>query len=118
MANFIFNVLLWTFALYGVFEIFKTLIHTYYHPKITSNGIYLFIAVKNEENKIEGFLRSILFRIIYGKEENIENIFVLDLNSTDKTSDILNMISRDYDCIKYTDLNNCKEILDNISESK
>lgn len=118
MGNFIFNVLLWTFALYGVVEIFKALIHTYYHPKINSNGIYLFIGVKNEENKIEGFLRSILFRIIYGKEENIDNIFVVDLNSSDKTSDILNMLSKDYDCIQYTDLNNCKEILDTLSQIK
>ena len=50
MGNFIFNVLLWTFALYGIVEVFKALIHTYYHPKINSNGIYLFIGVKNEEN--------------------------------------------------------------------
>ena len=117
MANFIFNVVLWTLALYGFFEIAKTLIRTYYNPKNLSSGIYLFIAVKNQENKIEGFLRSMLFRFIYGKEENIDNIFVVDLNSTDKTSEILNMLANDYDCIKYTDIKNCKDILDSIGKN-
>ena len=116
MTNFILNVILWTFALYGFFEIIKTILRTYIEPRISSNGIYLFIAVKNEENRIEVFIRSILFRIIYGKEENIDNIFVLDLNSTDRTSDILNLISKDYDFIKYTDIKNCKEMLDAISQ--
>lgn len=118
MGNFIFNVILWTFALYGFFEVIKSLIHTYYHPKTSSNGIYLFIAVKNQENKIEGFLRSMLFRLLYGKEENIDNIFVVDLNSTDRTADILDMIANDYDCIKYTDLKNCKDILDTMSRKE
>lgn len=57
-----------------------------------------------------------LFRFIYGKEENIDNIFVVDLNSTDKTSEILNMLANDYDCIKYTDIKNCKDILDSIGK--
>ena len=69
MANFIFNVVLWTLALYGFFEIAKTLIRTYYKPKNLSSGIYLFIAVKNQENKIEGFLRSMLFRLFMEKRK-------------------------------------------------
>lgn len=118
MTSFLGNVILWTLAIYGLIEIIKSLIHTYWHPRISTNGIYLFIAVKNQENKIEGFLRSILFRLIYGKEENIDNIFVVDLNSTDKTADILDMIAADYNCIKFTDLKHCKKILDSISETK
>ena len=52
MANFIFNVVLWTLALYGFFEIAKTLIRTYYKPKNLSSGIYLFIAVKNQISRL------------------------------------------------------------------
>lgn len=115
MSNFIFNTLLWTLALYGLFDIAKLLLHTYCKPKISSDGIYLFIAVKNQENKIEGFLRSFLFKFIYGKEENINNIFVVDLNSTDETSEILDILANDYDCVKFTNLKNCKEMLDSIS---
>lgn len=115
MLLFICNVILWTLALYGFLDIIKSLIHTYYHPNLSSSGIYLILAVKNQENKIEGFIRSILFRLIYGKEENIDNIFVVDLNSTDKTPDILDILSNDYDCVKFTNLKNCKEMLDSLS---
>lgn len=55
MANFIFNVVLWTLALYGFFEIAKTLIRTYYKPKNLSSGIYLFIAVKIKKIKLKVF---------------------------------------------------------------
>ena len=115
MANFIFNVFIWTLALYGFFEIIKIILRTYIHPKFSSNGIYLIVAAKNEENKIEGFLRSFLFRLLYGKEDYIDNIFVVDLNSTDKTPDILNLLSKDYDCLNYTDLKKCIQIFDSIA---
>ena len=116
MNTFLFNVCIWTFSIYGLFEIIKNLIRTYLKPKVSSNGIYLIIAVKNEENKIEGFLRSFLFRLLYGKEDMIDNIFVLDLNSTDKTADILNILSKDYDCLKYTDMKSCTQIFNSICE--
>ena len=115
MGNFIFNVILWSLAIYGFFEIVKILIRTYIHPKISSSGIYLIVAAKNEENKIEGFLRSFLFRLLYGKEDYIDNIFVVDLNSTDRTPDIMNLLAKDYDCINYTDLKSCNQIFDNIA---
>ena len=118
MLNFIFNTLFWTFSIYGFTHFVFSIIHSYFHYKISNNGIYLFIAVKNQENKIEGFLRSLLFRFLYGEEENIDNIFVIDLNSTDKTADILDLLSQDYDCIQSTDIKSCKKILDSISESK
>lgn len=118
MTNFLLNVALWSFALYGLTEIIKSLIHTYGHHKINSKGIYLFIAAKNQEDKIEGVLRSLLFRYIYGKEENIDNIFVVDLNSTDKTKDIIDIISNDYDCIKSFDLKSCKNFMDYVAEKK
>ncbi len=85
MGDFIFTTILWTLALYGLFEIIKTLINIYTCTNLKSDGIYFIIAVKNQENKIEGFLRSILFKIIYGKEENVKHILVTDLDSSDDT---------------------------------
>ena len=114
MANFIFNVVLWTLALYGFFEIAKTLIRTYYKPKNLSSGIYLFIAVKNQENKIEGFLRNFLFRIIYGKEENIKDIIIADLDSTDDTANILKRLEKEYKNIKVSNWKECKEIIESV----
>ena len=72
----------------------------------------------NQEERIEGFLRSSLFKILYGKEEYIKDIIVADLNSTDKTKDIVDKMSLDYECVKITNWRECKEIIDNIDETK
>ena len=115
MGEFIINSILWTLALYGLFEIIKQIIYMYTYTNLKADGIYVIIAVKNQEEKIEGFLRSTLFKISYGKEETIKNIIVADLNSTDKTKEIVDKISEDYECIKTTNWKECKEIIDNIN---
>ena len=108
MGNFIINSILWIFALYGFFELVKQVIN------MKADGIYIIIAVKNQEEKIEGFLRSVLFKILYGKEEEVKDIIVTDLNSTDRTKEILNKLSTDYEYVKNTNWKECKEIIDNI----
>ena len=114
MGDFILNTILWTLALYGLFEIIKTIINIYTYTNLKSDGIYVIIAVKNQENKIEGFLRSFIFRVIYGKEEYIKNIIVTDLDSKDETINILNKLQKDYDCIKVTNWKECKEVIESI----
>lgn len=117
MEEFIMNAIIWTLALYGVFEIIKTLIYVCSYTNLKSDGIYVIIAAKNQENKIEVFLRSILFRFLYGKEEYIKEIIVTDLDSKDHTVEILNKMQKDYDCIKVVNWRECKDIVDNIDEN-
>ena len=114
MENFIINSILWTLALYGLFELVKQVINIITYTNLSADGIYLIIGVKNQEEKIEGFLRSSLFKILYGKEEYIKYIIVADLGSTDKTKEIVNRLSLDYECVKITNWKECKEIIDNI----
>lgn len=114
MGNFIINSILWIFALYGFFELVKQVIYICTYTNMKADGIYIIIAVKNQEEKIEGFLRSVLFKILYGKEEEVKDIIVTDLNSTDKTKEILNKLSIDYEYVKNTNWKECKEIIDNI----
>ena len=73
MVEFIIHTIFWTLAIYGLFEIIKNIIYINTCTKFQPDGIYLIIAVKNQEDKIEGFLRSSLFRILYGKEEYLKN---------------------------------------------
>ena len=114
MGNFIINSVLWTFALYGLFELIKQIIYMCTYTNLKEDGIYVIIAAKNQEEKIEGFLRSIMFKILYGKEEEVKDIIVTDLNSTDRTKEILNKLSTDYEYVKNTNWKECKEIIDNI----
>ncbi len=117
MMEFILNTIFWTLAIYGFFEIIKNIIDIFTYTKFQSDGIYLIIAVKNQEEKIEGFLRSSLFKILYGKEEYLKNIMVADLKSTDKTKEIAQKLELEYDCLKVTSWKECKDMIDNVDES-
>ena len=117
MLDFIVNGVFWVLALYGLFEIIKNIIYVCTYTNLKSDGIYIIIATKNQENKIEGFMRTMLFRIMYGKEECVKDVIVTDLNSTDDTMKILNKLSKDYDNIKVTNWKECKEVIDSIKEA-
>lgn len=117
MWDFIINGFFWVLALYGLFEIIKNIIYIYTYTKFKSDGIYVIVAAKNQENTIEGFLRTFLFRMMYGKEEEIKDIIVVDLDSTDETMKILSRLSNDYSNIKFVNWKDCKQVIDNIKES-
>lgn len=112
--NFIINTCLWTLALYGLFEIIKNIIYMYTYANYKEDGIYIIIATKNQENKIEYFLRSCLFKIFYGKEEYIKDIIITDLQSKDKTEEIEDKVIKNMQGIKLLKWKECKEFIDNI----
>ena len=117
MLEFVLNTIFWTLAIYGLFEIIKNIIYISTYTKFKSDGIYVIIAVKNQEEKIEGFLRSIIFKILYGREEYLKNIIVADLQSTDNTKEIAKKLSKDYEILKVTTWKECKDIIDNVDEN-
>ena len=88
MANFIFYGILWTLALYGLLEIIKTIIYICTYTHFKADGIYVIIATKNQANNIEGFLKNLIFRILYGKDEYVKDIVIADLASKDETREI------------------------------
>ena len=115
MESFI-TIIIWTLAFYGLFEIIKNIKYICTYTKLKSKGIYFIIAVKNQEEQIEGFMRSILFRVLYGKEENINDIIISDLGSTDNTKEILEKLQEDYKFINLLDWKTCKDLIDNVNE--
>ena len=116
MENII-NIVIWTLAFYGLFEIIKNIIYICSYTKLTTDGIYFIIAIKNQENYIETFLRNIMFKIIYGKEEKIKNIIIVDLKSTDQTGKIIENLQKEYEQIKVLNWKECKELIENIEEN-
>ncbi len=116
MLEFVFNTVFWTLAIYGLFEIVKNIIYINSYTNFKSDGIYVIIAVKNQEDKIEGFLRSIIFKILYGREEYLKNVIVADLQSTDNTKEIAKKLSNDYEILKVANWKDCKEIIDNVND--
>ena len=118
MLDFIISSIIWILAIYGLIEIIKTIYYVFTCTKIESDGIYFIIAVKNQEEKIEGFMRSILFRILYGKEDYIKNVLITDLGSDDNTKEIAYKLEKDYNFINVLDWKKCKDLIDNIDKSK
>ncbi|CDE25184.1 putative uncharacterized protein [Clostridium sp. CAG:440] len=114
--EFVLNTIFWTLAFYGLYELIKNILYISEYTKFKAKGIYLIIAVKNQEDKIEGFLRSSLFKILYGKEEYIKNIIVADLKSDDKTKEIAKKMSEDYEQLKVISWKECKDIIDNLDQ--
>ncbi len=114
MLEFVLKTIFWTLAIYGLFEILKNIIYICTYTKLKSDGIYIIVAVKNQEDKIEGFLRSLIFKILYGREEYFKNIIVADMQSTDDTKKIVEKLSKDYEIIKVTSWKECKNLMDNI----
>ena len=114
--EFVLNTIFWTLAFYGLYELIKNILYISEYTKFKAKGIYLIIAVKNQEDKIEGFLRSSLFKILYGKEEYIKNIIVADLKSDDITKEIAKKMSEDYEQLKVISWKECKDIIDNLDQ--
>ena len=114
--EFVLNTIFWTLAFYGLYELIKNILYISEYTKFKAKGIYLIIAVKNQEDKIEGFLRSSLFKILYGKEEYIKNIIVADLKSDDKTKESAKKMSEDYEQLKVISWKECKDIIDNLDQ--
>lgn len=113
----ILNTIFWTLAIYGLFEIIKNIIYIFTYTQFRSDGIFLIIAAKNQESRIEGFLRSTLFKILYGKEDYLKNVIFSDLKSTDKTEEIAKRLSKEYEYLKVVSWKECKEIIDNVNEN-
>lgn len=113
----IITVAIWTLAFYGLFEIIKNIINIFNCTKLRTNGIYFIVAAKNQENHIEGFIRNLMFKIIYGKEDMIKNIIVIDLNSNDNTLKILERMQQEYEQITVLNLKDCKELIESIKDT-
>ena len=113
----ILDAILWTLALYGFFEILKNIIYIFTYTKMKSDGIYLIVATKNQEENIEYFLRSCLFKLLYGREDYVKQVIVADLDSTDETKEIAKKISEEYNCIKTIEWKECKDLLDNLNDN-
>ena len=101
-------------AIYGGICFVKEIIRISTYNINKKNGIYFIIAAKNQENNIEEFIRTTLFRIVYGKEESINNITLVDLKSKDNTKNIMEEIARENENVKVFSINEYKKIIEDM----
>ena len=89
MLRFIIEIILCTFCLYGVLSFFKDIFNTSTYNKI-SNRVKLILTVRNVEDGIENYIRELnLGKNFYN------NLVVIDLDSEDRTIEILEELQKD-----------------------
>lgn len=118
MLDFILNALVYTLAIYGLIEIIKTIYYIMQYTNLKEDGIYVIIAAKNQEKVIGGILRSILFKIMYGKEDVIKKVILTDLSSTDDTFKEIKEFKKYNEYVEVSTWRDCKEIIDMIDDTK
>lgn len=113
-ADFLVGVFLSFFAIYGLVQtILNVFSYIGEHKMFRDKTIYTVLTVKNEEERIEGLVNSLLLKVL--KNDNgasNSKIAIVDLDSTDKTLEILEMIKRDKPQI---DIYTKKSFIDEIS---
>ena len=87
------------------------------YTNLSEDGIYIIIAVKNQEKRIEGVLRSILFKIMYGKEDIIKKVVLTDLDSKDNTFKTLKNFKKENSYVNVSTWKDCKDIMDTIDDT-
>ena len=111
VKSMIFQVIICILALYGLIEI---IIETYRAVFVlnTGNDMYILVAVKNQEENIEGIVRSIVFKNLYDRNDEIfNNILIADMGSTDNTVKILKKLCGEYEFLKIIDCSESNGIM-------
>lgn len=103
----IIQIIIWILAIYGLIEITIVIFNSIILVNKSIEDMYIFLAVKNQEDSIEAIIRSIIFKNIYNKNEDLfNNIIIADMGSTDDTINILKKLTCEYEFLKIID---CKE---------
>ena len=111
MLNFVFHTLVYSLAIYGIFEIIKKIIYIMDYTNLSEDGIYIIIAVKNQEKRIKEILQSLIFKIMYGKEDIIKKVILTDLDSRDDTFKSLKSFKKENEEVNVSKWKECKEIM-------
>ena len=100
MMDILWNSAVCFFAIFGLIQMLKHIISMIIGDK---NDFLIVITVKNQQDSIEGTIRSIAWKSLNRLGHScVPTILVVDLESTDDTPKILERLSNDYDFIKVT----------------
>ena len=95
--DFLIGIFLSFFAIYGLVQTIINIFSYIGERKVFKNKtVYTIVTVKNEEEKVEGIAHALLIK--YLKEDNgayNNKICIVDLDSEDKTKEILEIVKRD-----------------------
>ncbi len=93
--------LLCFFCLYGFMQLFLHFVSLFYeYRELRDKKVYTVVFVQNEENTVEGMVRSLLWRNMHREVGDADSaILVIDTGSTDNTAEIVRKMEQDYPLI-------------------
>jgi hypothetical protein len=101
MLKEIFQVTTYLLALYGFTVIVSNVVIALLkRANIKNSSVRLVLIVKNQENIIEGIVRSILMLDVLRKIMSRDRLIVVDMGSTDDTLNILSKLKNDGEYIE------------------
>ena len=109
MIDFIIQTLIWCMALYGMICLIGSIYQNYTYSKIKSN-VKLVLIVKNAEEGIENYVKELK----YGKNF-YNNLVIIDMNSEDKTVEILKELEKETINMKILNEKEGKEYLEHLT---
>ena len=108
MFRFVLEILLWSLCIYGILSLVKDIFEANTYNKISQN-VKLILAVKAVEEGIENYIRELNF----GKNF-YNNLAVIDLDSKDRTKEILEELQKDCINIKVLEKDEGKEYVEKL----
>lgn len=98
MLDILLKMLVCFFACYGILVLLVTIIHSVRLRTANLNPkIKMILLVKNQEETIEGTIRSVYAENMLPRLMSGKPLTVVDMDSEDRTVDILFKLKRDYD---------------------
>jgi len=95
------EIITYLLAVYGAFALIISIINSIHIGSMNENsGMKLVLIQRNQEETIEGVVRSILAKDLINMITPGENLTVLDMGSTDETIEVLTKLENDYECIE------------------
>lgn len=94
--NALFYVLLYFFACIGVIQVVASIYTSMRARTIPKKDITIVMAVKNQQDTVEGQVRSLVSNCVNMLEYGFQpHIIVVDMGSYDQTTDVLNKLVND-----------------------
>ncbi len=105
------EILLYLFAVYGMLSLIISAIESITKRKNIKNpGVKLVILLKNQQDTVEGVIRTILAAETSRDIVSDGKLYIVDMGSQDETLKILKKLKRNYDMIEIFDMND-KELI-------
>ncbi len=116
MLDIIIGFFTYLFAVYGIISFIAGIADLIYCKKVKRKNIKLVLIVKNQEDTIEGVVRSLYINDYPGRIMSDRGLTVIDMGSQDSTSEVLDRLKREYGSLEVYSQNQKSCVFENFND--